>query len=92
MFSNPDSSDSNWKAVMKPRRNLTLRLSNDGGAHWPVARVLEPGVAGYSDLACGPDGAVYCLYERGGLNNDMFHTQYLCLARATLDWVTGGGR
>lgn len=89
LFSNPDSSDSNWKSASKPRRNLTIRLSNDGGAHWPIARVLDPGPAGYSDLAASPDNAVYCFYERGALNNDRFYTRSLCLARFTLDWVQG---
>jgi sialidase-1 len=92
LFSNPDSSDSNWKSVQKPRRNLTIRLSNDGGAHWPTARVLEPGPAGYSDLAASRDGTVYCLYERGALKNDRFYTQYLCVARLNLDWVEGAGQ
>jgi sialidase-1 len=47
------------------RVNLTLRLSQDDGATWPVSRVLYEGPSGYSDLAAGKDGAVYCLFEYG---------------------------
>ncbi|HSU66636.1 MAG TPA: sialidase family protein, partial [Tepidisphaeraceae bacterium] len=36
LFCNPDSSDSVSKSVSHPRRNLTVRLSNDGAATWPV--------------------------------------------------------
>ena len=89
VFANPDSSASNWKSVMKPRRNLTLRLSEDDGQTWPVAKALEPGVAAYCDLAVGPDGTLYCLYERGGIN-DMFDTQFLTLARVPEDWLKPG--
>ncbi len=88
IFSNPDSSTSSVKTPWKPRQNLTIRLSTDGGLHWPTSRVLDPGLSGYSDLAAAPDGTLYCLYERAGLNNNIFHTQYLCLARFTLDWLT----
>ena len=45
------------------RAELTLRLSGDQGHSWPIARVLEPGAAAYSDLAVAPDGQVLCLYE-----------------------------
>jgi sialidase-1 len=89
LFSNPDSSAASpGKSSHMPRRNLTVRMSPDGGAHWPVAKVLEPGIAGYSDLAVGPDGTVYCLYERGGIKQEMFHAQYLCLARFNLNWLS----
>jgi hypothetical protein len=37
----------------RARENLTLKLSRDGGATWPVQRVIEPGISGYSDLAEG---------------------------------------
>ena len=71
---------------MKPRKNLTIRLSEDDGQTWPIKRVLEPGVAAYSDLACAPDGTIYCLYERGGIHN-MFDTQFLTLARMPPGWL-----
>lgn len=61
LFVNPDSrpkgleekEGSGWKGRY-PRRNLTVRLSYDEGRTWPIAKVLEPGLAGYSDLAVAP--------------------------------------
>ena len=59
LFVNPDS-----KHIEKhPRQNLTAKLSYDGGHTWPVQKVLNSGPSGYSDLAVGPDGTIYCLYE-----------------------------
>ncbi|MBS1859225.1 MAG: exo-alpha-sialidase [Acidobacteria bacterium] len=65
-FSNPDcvTRADGRDIVSKDRRNLTLRLSRDEGATWTTARVLEPGRAGYSDLAASRDGSnLLCHYE-----------------------------
>src|SRR6185503_6280885 len=51
LFVNPDSGS-------RDRRNLTVRLSTDDGRNWSVKRVLEPGWAGYADLAVLPDGTI----------------------------------
>lgn len=64
-FSNPDSvTRADGKDLpSKDRRNLTLRFSRDEGKTWKIARVLEPGPSGYSDLAVrGPD-TLLCFYE-----------------------------
>jgi sialidase-1 len=71
------------------RKNVTLRASFDEGRTWPALRTLEPGISGYSDLAVGPDGTIYCFYERGGVNNVMWDTKHLCVARFPLRWLTG---
>jgi len=47
------------------RKNLVLRMSCDQGKTWPVARVIDEGPAGYSDLAVLPDQSVYLIYETG---------------------------
>jgi len=83
LFVNPNSGS-------RARRNLTVRLSYDEGRTWPVAKVLEPGIAGYSDLAVGPDGTIYCLYERGGLGGNHYHTEGVTVARFSLEWLTDG--
>jgi len=57
LFSNP--------ADPQQRQKMTLRLSEDEGKTWPMAKVLWPGPAAYSCLAVLPDGTVLCLYERG---------------------------
>jgi sialidase-1 len=52
---------------------------------------LEPGTSGHNDLAVGPDGTIYCLYERGGTDGkDHFATRTLTLARFNLEWLSEG--
>ena len=45
------------------RKNLTCRASFDDGHTWPHSMVIEPGDAGYADLAVR-DGVVHVLYEQ----------------------------
>jgi len=93
LFVNPDSSalgaspndPRGWR-----RENLTLRLSYDEGQTWPIARVIDPDIAGYADLAVGPDGAIYCLYEGGGIGGNMYHCTHVTLARLNLEWLSAG--
>ncbi|MBB08123.1 MAG: hypothetical protein CMN03_07645 [Roseibacillus sp.] len=47
------------------RKNLTLRVSQDDGRSWPESRVLNEGLAGYSDLAIAKNGNILCLFENG---------------------------
>jgi len=83
LFCNPDEKVEEGK---RPgRKNLTLRLSQDDGKTWPVARVLDAGPSAYSDLARGPDGTLYCLYEKNADGKSS-----LVLARFTERWLTGG--
>lgn len=91
LFVNPDSrhlppASLDWGAW--PRENLTARLSLDEAKTWPISRIIDPGVSGYSDLAVASDGTIYCLYEGGGLGGNMFHVGNLTLARFNLEWLT----
>jgi sialidase-1 len=55
--------------------------------------VLEPGYSAYSDLAVGPDGTIYCLYERGNAaqaGKKPTSYAFLTLARFNLQWLTDG--
>ncbi|MEO7652416.1 MAG: sialidase family protein [Bryobacteraceae bacterium] len=94
LFANPDSSRDpeviGKKWGNRKRENLTVRLSYDEGKSWPVAKLLEPGRSGYSDLAVGADGTIYCLYERGEASNGSFVNSNLGFARLALEWLTGG--
>lgn len=94
LFSNPDSRGrkfvSSGKNPHMSRENLTIKLSYDEGESWSISKVLDPGVAGYSDLAVGRDGTIYCLYERGGNSGNMFDTGTLTFARFDLEWLTDG--
>lgn len=65
------------------RQNLTVKLSYDEGRNWPVGKTLEPGYAGYSDLAVMPDGTILCVYEGG-------NPARLTVARFSLEWLTDG--
>lgn len=83
LFVNPNSGS-------RARRNLTVRLSYDEGKSWPVRKVLDPGIAGYPDLAVGPDGAIYCIYECGGQKGNHFLTEAVTVAKVSLEWLTNG--
>ncbi len=76
LFSNPASTK---------REKLTVRLSNDDGKTWPVAKELHAGPAAYSCLAVLPDGLITCLYECG--EKRAYET--ITLARFSVDWLTG---
>lgn len=78
LFSNPGSAER--------RKALTVRLSEDEGKSWPVARLLWAGPAAYSCLAVMPDGTILCLYERG----DKGAHEKITLARFDAAWLTGG--
>lgn len=80
LFINPDSGDTS----RNNRRNLTAKISGDEGQTWPVKKVINPGASGYSDVAVGPDGTIYCLYETNagkGFNYSMI------LKRFNLQWI-----
>jgi len=90
LFANPDSRNNPKKSGgSRARENLSIKLSEDEGRTWKVSRVLEPGISGYSDLAVAPDGTVYCFYERGGVGAQMYHSQYLTVARFRVSWLDG---
>lgn len=74
LFANPASTK---------REKMTVRLSEDDGKTWPIARQLHEGPAAYSCLAALPDGKLACLYERG--SKSAYET--ISLARFSLDWL-----
>jgi len=88
VFVNPDSQqnkkDFGW---MRSRENLTVRISNDDCRTWPESRVIDPGISGYSAVAVGNDGTIYCVYERGGDRGVAW--KYVTLARFNREWVVG---
>lgn len=68
VFASPNPVGLGEPEKSRKRANLTLRLSQDEGETWPTTKVLHAGASAYSDLAQGPDGTIYCLYERDGHN------------------------
>jgi sialidase-1 len=49
------------------RKNLTLRISYNGGKTWPHRQLIEEGFSAYSDIALLKGDHLACLYEAGGL-------------------------
>lgn len=102
LFANPDSRHDPWiaekpatprSARNRHRTNLTVRMSYDEGHTWPVAKVIDPGIAGYSDLAVTPDGKIHLLYEGGaiaGTGNNHFKNQAMSVVSFNLEWLTDG--
>ena len=88
------------------RLRLTVRASYDDGRNWPVARLVEEGHAGYSDLAVTADKTILCLYdnqldwsqEKIDAWYDSFsyvrkrrpYTERISVARFNLEWLTTG--
>jgi sialidase-1 len=95
LFANPDNLSRSGKEGKpgqgRDRKNLTVKLSYDEGKTWPVSHVLEPGFSGYSDLAVGRDGTIYCFYERGSTDGqNIYATKYLTVAHFNLEWLSDG--
>ena len=65
------------------RENLTVRMSYDDGATWPVTKSIYPGPAAYSSLAVLPDGSIGLLYERGVT----YAAERLTFVRFSLAWL-----
>ena len=95
LFSNPhnlartDGKEAPGKS--RDRKNVSVKLSYDESATWPVSKTIEPGFSGYSDLAVANDGTILLFYERGstdGANN--YKTGLLTVARFNLEWLTDG--
>lgn len=77
LFSNP---------VSTKREKLTVRLSYDEGATWPVSQEIHAGPAAYSCLTILPDKAIGCLFERG----EKSPYEKITLARFPLSWLEDG--
>lgn len=91
-FANPHNlSRKDGKEVPgKPRDRIdvSIKLSSDDGATWPINRLLENGFSGYSDLAVTRDGTILCFYERGATDGiNIYKTGRLTVARFNLAWL-----
>ena len=75
------------------RQDVTVYMSYDNGATWPVSKKLVDGVSAYSSLTVLEDGSIGCLVEEGKWDSniageDGFKLYYM---NFTLDWLTDGG-
>ncbi|MGB3587456.1 MAG: sialidase family protein [Tunicatimonas sp.] len=87
LFINPDSRPNYdlHSPKLNARRNLTAKLSYDEGKTWLTQRVIEPGLAAYSDVTVGEDGKIYVLFERGTTEGMQY--AFLTLATFSLEWL-----
>ena len=64
-----------------------LLLDHFGPADRDAADVS---VVVHGDLAVGPDGSIYCFYERGTTDGkSIYKSGALTVAKFNLDWVLG---
>ena len=95
LFSNPHNLErADGKAAPgkgRDRKNVSVKLSYDESATWPVSKTIEPGFSGYSDLAVAKDGTILLFYERGSTDGaNIYKTGSLTVARFNLEWLTDG--
>lgn len=87
LFTNPDSrSISDPSKPKGHRQNLTLKISEDEGKTWPIAKLLKEGSAGYSDIAVAPDKTIYDLYE--SVLDPADKSNSITILRFNLAWAT----
>jgi BNR repeat-like domain len=70
------------------RLNMGVAVSTDGGVNWGSPRLIYSGASTYSDLARDSLGNIYCLYGRGGTNNNAGGSVHV--AKFNLEWATSG--
>jgi sialidase-1 len=75
LFANPASTR---------RERMTVRLSYDEGASWPMARVIDAGPSAYSSLVVLPDRTIGLLFEHGTRSP----YERITFARFTQTWLT----
>jgi sialidase-1 len=65
------------------RRKLTLRLSQDDGRTWSHSRILNEGLAGYSDMAVTNDGKILCVFENG----EKDYCEKITIVQVDREWI-----
>ena len=77
LFSNPASTR---------RERMTVRMSEDEGATWPISRIVHEGPAAYSSLVVLPDRSIGLLFERG----DRSPYEKITFVRFPMEWLIEG--
>jgi hypothetical protein len=68
------------------RQNVSVLVSYDEGASWPVQKTIFPLASAYSSLTVLNDGTIGMYYENGE-NGDIYNMYF---ARFSLSWLTNG--
>jgi hypothetical protein len=69
------------------REDLSIGSSTDGGVNWGTPKLVYNGTCSYSDLARDSLGNIYCIYGRGGNNQNIGGSVWV--AKFNLEWVKG---
>ena len=67
------------------RTNVSVLMSTDEGATWPVRKTIFSGASAYSSLTVLPDGTMGIYYENG--ENSTYQMYFV---RFSLNWLTNG--
>lgn len=70
------------------RQHLVIKLSCDDGKTWPVTRVVEQGLAGYSTLTNLRNGRFGLLYERGIIETQGNYYKHITYTSFGPEWLT----
>jgi sialidase-1 len=80
LFANPDIEGTTYA---EDRRRMTLRVSPDDGASWPVKKLIHAGPSSYSGIVRMADGAVGLVFE-GGENH---RREWIRFVRIPWEWL-----
>ena len=72
----------------RDRKNVTANVSFDGGATWPIKKLINEGPSGYSASVVGIDGSVFVLYEKG---DQVYYDQGVSIVRLDPEWLLTNG-
>ncbi|MFV8327560.1 exo-alpha-sialidase [Flavobacterium sp. ZS1P14] len=67
------------------RTNVSVLMSTDEGATWPIRKTIFSGASAYSSLTVLPDGTIGIYYENG--ENSIYQMYF---ARFSLKWLSDG--
>jgi hypothetical protein len=67
------------------RTNVSILMSTDEGATWPIRKTIFSGASAYSSLTVLPDGSLGIYYENG--ENSTYQMYFV---RFSLNWLSGG--
>lgn len=84
LFANPDIEGAIYQ---EDRRRMTLRVSLDDGASWPIKKLIHAGPSSYSGMVRLPDGAVGIIFE-GGLDH---RREWIRFVRIPWAWLRPNG-
>ena len=65
---------------------MTVFMSYDYAKSWPVQKLIDPGLANYSDLAVLEDKTILLLWAKG----TSFVQQKVVCSRFNVEWLTDG--